>query len=93
MEKPKDLPQNPSFSASEVTSAHMDEPFMWLNSRAIESVTIDGHRLVSVDHVDRSQDGTLHIVCSTEAGASHLFEFNPLEEGPVTHLFIGGPNS
>lgn len=88
MEKPRHLNPNPEFSSTEVSSQHIDEPFTWLAMHAIDSLTIDGHRLVSVDHFERQTDDTFHVVCSTEEGASHLFSFNPFEEGPVSHLLL-----
>lgn len=88
METPRFLDPNPEFSSQEVSSLRIDEPFSHLAMHAIDSLTIDGHRLVSVDRFDRQQDDTFHVVCSTEEGASHLFSFNPFEEGPVSHLLL-----
>jgi hypothetical protein len=88
VEQPRDLNPNPEFSTAEVSSLHLDEPFGWLALKAIDSLTIDGHRFISVEHYERQTDATLHIVCSTELGESHLFSFNPVEESEITHLFL-----
>jgi hypothetical protein len=88
VEQPRHLNPNPEFSSDEVSSLHIDEPFGWLAMKVIDSLTIDGHRFVSVDHFERQTDDTLHIVCSTEEGESHLFSFNPFEESEITHLFL-----
>lgn len=88
MEQPRYLNPNPEFSSAEVSSQNIDEPFAWLAMHAIDSLTIDGYRLVSVDRFERQTDDTLHIVCSTEEGDSHLFSFNPFEEGPISHLLL-----
>jgi hypothetical protein len=88
LEKPRFLNPNPEFDSTEVSSLHIDEPFTHLAARAIDSVTIDGHRLVAVLHFERQQDDTCHVVCATEEGTSHLFSFNPFEEGPVSHLLV-----
>jgi hypothetical protein len=88
VETPKNLDPNPFFSTEAITSTQASEAFIWLTARAVDSLTVDGHKLLSVDHVFHEQSGTVHIACSAEDGASHLFEFNELEEGPVSHLIV-----
>ena len=88
MEHQPSLNPNPAFLLENMSSVRLDEPFTHLMMHAIDSVTIDGHKLVSVDHFERQQDDTLHVVCSTEENESHLFSFNPYEESEVTHLLL-----
>ena len=88
MEKQRHLDPNPAFSLESVSSRRIDEPFAHLAMHAIDSLTIDGHKLVSVDHFERQLDDTVHVICSTEEGVSHLFSFNPFEEGEISHLLV-----
>lgn len=88
VEQPRFLDPNPSFLTAEVSSSHIDEAFEWLSTHSIDSLTIDGNKLVHVDAVQRQEGGTYHVICSTEEGASHLFSFNPFEDGPIDHLMI-----
>ena len=46
MEKPRHLDPNPSLSLEETSSAHFAEPMMWLASRIVDSVSVDGYRLI-----------------------------------------------
>lgn len=86
MEKPRQLDPNPSISLEEVSGAHFGEPMMWLASRIVDSVTVDGIRLVYVDKIGRGVDETLHIECIAEDESSHTFVFNPQQDGPVEHF-------
>lgn len=79
------LDPNPIISPESLSSTSIDEPFMWLAARSIDSITIDGHRLVSVDQAERLHDETMHVVCSGEDGSSHLFVYNPTTDEPVQH--------
>jgi hypothetical protein len=92
MEKPRHLDPNPAFSSAEVSGERLLEPFTWLAMHAIDSLTIDGHRLVSVDKVQRQTGDTMHVVCSTEEHATHLFSFNPFDGGPVQHVLLDQDN-
>ena len=88
MEKPRNLDPNPSFTTQEIKSTELDEPFIWLTARAIDTLTIDGHKLLSVDSVAHVQNGTTHIVCTAEDGTSHLFAYDSYEESTISHSII-----
>lgn len=91
MERQRYLDPNPKFSSDTAVSSQMNEPFVWLAMHVVDSLTIDGHRLVAVDHVEHQQDGTMRVACSSESGTLHLFEFNVLEDGPVLHSLVENP--
>lgn len=88
MENPKFLDPNPELYTDMVSSSQMNEPLLWLASHVIDSLTVDGHRLVHVDQVRSQQDGSVQVVCSTEEGTSHLIAYNPTEDGLVFHMLI-----
>lgn len=91
-EKARRINPDPEFSSAEVSGTHMDEPFALLMGHYIDSLTIDGHRLSTVTHMARQQDGTMMVSCLAENGATHLFSYDPIEEGPLQHLLLDAPS-
>ncbi len=90
-EKARRLNQDPEFSSADVSGTQMDEPFVWLMGHYVDSVTIDGHRLTAVTHMSRQQDGSMIVTCNSESGLSHLFTYDPVNDGPVSHMLIENP--
>lgn len=91
METGRFLEANPVISSESLTGSQVNEVFAWLALRVIDSVTIDDERFVSVDHVEHLPDGTMRVVCGTEEGSSHLFDYNMTEDVPVRHSLIEKP--
>lgn len=91
-EKSRRMEPDPEFSTDAISSTQMDQPFAWLMGRYVDSLIIDGHRLTGVTDMMRQQDGSMHVVCTTDSGSHHLFVYNPIEEGPVGHFMIDNPD-
>lgn len=87
-EQARYLNPDPEFSTESVSGTQMDEPFAQLMGHYIDSVVIDGHRIVGVNEMRQQQDGNMYVTCTTEVGSNHLFVYNPIEDGPVSHLLL-----
>jgi hypothetical protein len=81
---------NPQITPEEMTGADITMPLAWLAGRMVDSLVVNGSRLVSVDHRFEEQDGMLHVICSDEEGSSHMFQYDPTDRSdPVRHLVLG----
>lgn len=86
MERPQYLDPNPTLSLEHVSGAQFSESMTWLGARIIDSVTVDGCKLIYIDKVFRDSDETLRVECVAEDDSLHTFVFNPQEDGPVSHM-------
>jgi hypothetical protein len=85
---------NPELTTEQLDSFAVELHVGLLQSRSIDSVTIDGHRLVGVEHVGAiTPDGQAYAVLVSESGATHLLSYNTTEDGPVAHMLITQPHA
>ena len=80
------LDPNPQIFTDDLIGSDISEPFIQLLSFRIDSLTIDGHKLVRVDEVDKNRDDSLTVTCSAEDGTIHAFAY--ATDGPIAHVII-----
>lgn len=90
MEGIRQLPDpNPELDTQHLTGADVGESFARLASCELDSLTVDGFRLLDVDDVDSGHEtGITTVTCTDEAGHKHLFMYRPSSDSQVTHLFF-----
>jgi len=87
MEGMRQLPDpNPELCTDELTGADMSEPLARLAGSEIDTLTVDGFRILGVDDVDPGRDsGITTVICTDETGARHRFTYRPDSGSPVFH--------
>lgn len=85
----KNLSPNPKLHTEPLSGSTMNEPLVRLLTHQIDSLTVDGHRLVGVNVLVRSLGGTATLVsCVDGEGGTHVFTFGSGEDTPVEHYII-----
>ena len=79
---------NPEFSSEHLDGAEMDLQVGLLLTHSVDSLVIDGHRLIGVGEVHSERDGRVMVTLASEAGETHLVSYNALEGGPVSHMLL-----
>ena len=80
------LDPKPQIFTDDLMGSDISEPFIQLLSFRIDSLTVDGHKLVGVDGVDKNSGDTITVTCSEEDGTIHDFTY--AAEGPIAHRII-----
>lgn len=86
---PRSPNPNLAFLTPDMNGSDINEPFFRLVAREVDSLTIDGYKLIAVSEVSHdSEEDSTRVVCIADDGHAHVFVYGSGTESTVTHTVV-----